>query len=73
MDQIGDENGGGVDTTMYKTHSLRHAATSCAASNDVSLTTILASIGWKQESTFTRFYKREVMKDRGLFCKSILK
>ena len=63
---------GGVDTEMYKTHSLRHAATSCAASKDVSLSVILSRVGWKQESTFTRFYKRKVMEDRGVFCTSIL-
>ena len=65
-------NKGGVDTEIYKTHSLRHAATSCAASKDVSLAVILSRVGWKQESTFTKFYKRKVMEDRGVFCSSIL-
>ena len=47
---------GGVDTDIYTTHSLRHAATSSAAAKNVSLATILASVGWKSESTFTTIY-----------------
>ena len=49
----------GVDTTQFSAHSTRSASTSKAAAS-VPVELILATAGWKEESTFRRFYNRPV-------------
>ena len=56
-----------MDNDLYTTLSLRHAATSLAAAKNLSLTTTLVSVGWNNESTFTTFYIRPMMKKSGSF------
>lgn len=59
----------GVDTNRFKPHSTRSATTSKAARNNISLSTILASIGWKTESTFARHYNKPIAADMGQVSK----
>jgi len=48
----------GVDTSKFKAHSTRSAATSFAAKQNVNVTDILSAVGWSSEQTFQRFYNR---------------
>ena len=48
----------GVDTSIFKTHSVREAATSAAANAFVPLQEILNMADWSNSSTFQRFYYR---------------
>ena len=50
----------GIDTSKYSAHSTRSASTSAAKGNSISITTIMKSAGWSQESTFTKFYQKPV-------------
>lgn len=52
----------GIDTTVYGSHSTRSAACS-AVLETVSLKTIMKAAGWESESTFSRFYKKTVVKE----------
>ena len=49
----------GIDTKQFSAHSTRSASTSKAAAS-VSVDIILATAGWKEESTFRQFYKKPV-------------
>ena len=48
----------GVDMTIFTPHSTRSASTSKAASN-IPLDTIMKTAGWTQESTFSKYYKKD--------------
>ena len=48
----------GVDTDIFKAHSVRGAASSAAMNVGVSLKDILNLADWSQNSTFVRFYYR---------------
>lgn len=48
----------GVNTTLFTSHSVRHAATSAALRKGVSVDSIGKTVGWTQHSTFARFYNR---------------
>ena len=61
----------GIDLGRFKPHSLRSAATSAASSNNVSLGTILASVGWRSESTFATFYKKPLERNTGEVCSTV--
>lgn len=50
----------GIDTSTFTAHSTRGAASSAAAKNGCPIGAILRSAHWASESTFTRFYRREV-------------
>ena len=50
----------GVDTSVYQAHSCRHAATTAANIQGVSLDTIIKSASWSNDSTFFRFYKKDI-------------
>ncbi|GFS06461.1 site-specific recombinase, phage integrase family [Elysia marginata] len=54
----------GVDTS-FPAHSTRSMSTSAASKAGVPLKTILEAAGWSQESTFTRFYKKQVFPNFG--------
>jgi integrase len=53
----------GVDTSIFKAHSTRGAAASKAAKSGVPIDDILRTAQWSKESTFTRFYHREIAKE----------
>ena len=50
----------GVDTSTFSAHSTRGAAASNAAAGGVSTDVILRTGSWRSESTFSRFYRRQV-------------
>jgi len=54
----------GVDTSIFKGHSYRHASTSKAAKLGVSIDKIFAQAGWCQGSTvFGRFYNKPIVNE----------
>ncbi|KAJ8921724.1 hypothetical protein NQ315_010634 [Exocentrus adspersus] len=54
----------GLDTTIFKAHSTRHAATSAAARKGVNFDSIRLAAGWTQNSsTFANFYNRPLVKN----------
>lgn len=50
----------GIDTTVFSAHSTRGAAASKAANSGVPINSILRAAQWAHESTFNRFYRREL-------------
>ena len=48
----------GVDTSIFKAHSVRGASTSAAAEAGISIPEILEAADWSNKSTFERFYYR---------------
>ena len=50
----------GIDVSHFRAHSTRGAATSAAARAGVSTAQIPKAADWSSESTFTRFYRRDV-------------
>ena len=50
----------GIDTNIYGSHSIRSASTSKAKLKMVPVTDILQKAGWSRQSTFTKFYDREI-------------
>ena len=62
----------GVNISKFTTHTLRNAATRFSASKNLSLTTIMSTVGWRHASTFTTFYKRPVLDKEMSFCEAIL-
>lgn len=62
----------GVDTTQFKAHSVRHASTSAAHRNGISIDTIREAAGWsKSSSVFARFYNRPIHRSDS-YAKTIL-
>ena len=56
----------GVDTSTFKAHSTRGAAASKAARSGVPVDTILKTAHWSNESTYTKFYFREVQQSENI-------
>ena len=52
----------GIDIEKYLLHSTRSASTSKAKVKGVSLTEINKAAGWKETSTFGRFYDKPILK-----------
>ena len=50
----------GVDTSVYKAHSIRAASTSKALKVGGDITQILKTAGWSNAGTFAKYYKKEV-------------
>ena len=50
----------GIDTSVFKTHSVRGAATSAAANAFVPVQEILKMADWSNVSTFQQFYYKPV-------------
>ena len=48
----------GINTNIFTAHSTRAAATSCAKSMHVPLTTIMKTAGWSNSSTFSKYYDK---------------
>lgn len=62
----------GVDTSIFKAHSTRHASTSAALRKGISLDVIRKSAGWsKDSSTFAKFYNRP-LEDPNNFLRTVL-
>lgn len=62
----------GVDTTIFSAHSARHAATSAAQRNGISVNVIMDTAGWSDNSKmFARVYNRPLISE-GMFARSIL-
>lgn len=53
----------GVDTEVFKVHSVRGASTSAALKKGVHLSDILNTADWSKESTFKKFYYRSNQED----------
>lgn len=65
-------NEAGIDTSIFSSHSTRHASTSLAASRGVSVDEIRRTAGWsKSSNVFARFYNRPLVDDSS-FCSTIL-
>ena len=60
----------GVETSIYKAHSTRAAATS-ATKRNLSVDEILRTAGWSNATTFENFYDKPIMEE-GSFSNSIL-
>ena len=60
----------GIDLNIFSPHSTRSASTSKAALK-LPLATIISTVGWSRESTFTKFYKRPIS-PLGHFSEAIL-
>ena len=54
-------NQAGIDK-RFSAHSTRHASTSKAATR-MPISDLLKTVGWANEATFAKFYRREVMKE----------
>ena len=50
----------GVDTTIFKSHSVRSASASAAASAGITTNQIMDAADWRSESVFERFYYKPV-------------
>ena len=50
----------GIDTDMFKGHSVRAAFTSAAKTRGVCLWDIMSTAGWSRASTFERFYAKPI-------------
>ena len=61
----------GIDTSIYKAHSTRSAASS-AAHQRLDISFILKSAGWSNSQTFATFYNKSIEKP-GSFSKAVLK
>ena len=64
----------GINTTVYKCHSVQSAATSKAsAAGLLSLEEILRGANWKRASTFQKYYNRGTPKPTDDFALTVLK
>lgn len=59
-------NSAGVDTHIFSAHSTRGAAASKAVANGASIQSVLKAASWTRESTFSRFYHKDVQAGRKL-------
>ena len=62
----------GIDTTVYKGHSVRSAATSKASASGLSLEEILRRANWKRASTFQKYYNRGTPEPTDGFAQTVL-
>ena len=60
----------GIDK-RFSSHSTRHASTSKAAQK-VSINDLLKTVGWSNEQTFAKFYRRESTDNGEKFTKAVL-
>ena len=61
----------GINTSVFKAHSVRSTSTSKAASKDIPIGTIMNTAGWTQQSTFAKFYNKPVAHDND-YAKAVL-
>ena len=60
-----------IDTTVFKPHSTRGAATSAAKAANVPIQEIMNTAGWRSDSTFAKFYDRPIRSDNN-FAEAVL-
>ena len=63
---------GGVDMSIFTPHSIRSASTSTAMKAKVPLDTTLKTAGWTKDSTFRKYYNKDV-KTAHDFSEAVLK
>ena len=51
----------GIDTSLFKAHSVRGASTSKMTNLHISVSEIMKKASWKCESTFQKFYNKPIM------------
>jgi len=52
----------GIDDSVYKGHSYRHASTSCAKEKGLNIDVILKQAGWSEKSkVFAKFYDKPIV------------
>ena len=61
----------GIDTTVFKPHSTKGAATSAAKAANVPIQEIMNTAGWRSDSTFAKFYDRPIRSDNN-FAEAVL-
>lgn len=61
----------GIDVKQFGAHSVRAAAVSKAQRSSVPISDIMKTAGWTSESTFAKFYKKEVIDERR-FSRAVL-
>ena len=61
----------GVDLIRFKPHSVRAASASAASHANVPLATILRTAGWSSQSTFAKYYLKEMHKE-GAYATTVL-
>lgn len=65
-------NESGVDTSIFKSHSTRHASTSAAKLKGIDIETIRRTAGWSERSkTFATFYKRPMI-DKSFYARAVI-
>ena len=62
----------GIDTDKFKAHSMRSAASSKVASLGLKLTEVLDNGNWSRESTWQKFYHREIESTHKQFQETLL-
>lgn len=63
----------GIDISIFKSHSTRHAATSAAFRAGVNINTIKNTAGWSKASqVFNTFYNKTITPDPNDFAKAVL-
>ena len=63
-------NKAGLDLTIFTPHSTRSASTTKAKTANIPLSTILKTAGWSRESTFAKYYNKQIS-DEGVFADAI--
>ena len=63
----------GLDISTFKPGSTRAAATSKAHQAGVPMDEILRAGAWSSETTFRKWYKKELLRDKEKFVKAVLK
>ena len=64
----------GVDTTIFKPHSVRSASVSKASRADVPIDTVLEAVGWSNETTFQKYYNKPCLQNAASqFGEAVLK
>lgn len=61
----------GINTSVFKPHSTRGAATSAAKAANVPIHEIMNTAGWRSDSTFAKFYDRPITNESN-FAEAIL-
>ena len=63
----------GVDISVFQAHSVRGAASSKALMKGLSVKEILNKGNWSRESTWQKFYNREIVSPTQIFQQKVLK
>ena len=61
----------GINTSVFKPHSTRGAATSAAKAANVPIHEIMNTAGWRSDSTFAKFYDRPITNESN-FAEAVL-